>query len=221
MACALSPAANTVHLAWSSGSPAGTSYNIYRETGTCPVSGAPVRIASGVTGTSYDDTGLAGGTTYRYIVRAVSAAGCESGNSGCQSIAATGAALPAPPNLVATASNTTSVFITWGTVAGAARYTVERSVDNVAYTPIGITIGSSMTDTGRTANTSYLYRATARNAGGTTSALSNKDLATTTIFTDSPLVAGNTLIKAVHLTQLRTAIEAVRDAIATTHVPCV
>lgn len=204
------PAANTVHLAWSSGAPVGTSYNIYRETGTCPVSGTAALIASGVTGTSYDDTGLAGGTTYRYVVRAVSAAGCESGSSGCQSIAATGAALAAPPSLVATAANTASVSIAWGPVAGADSYTIERSVDNVAFTPIGITPGSSMTDGGRTANTAYLYRATARTAGGTTSGLSNRDIATTIVFTDPSLLAGLTDIKAVHLTQLRTAVNAVR-----------
>ena len=36
------------------------------------------------------------------------------------------------------------------------------------------------------------------------------DLATTVIFTDGPLLAEGTRIKAVHLTQLRTAINAVR-----------
>jgi hypothetical protein len=42
------------------------------------------------------------------------------------------------------------------------------------------------------------------------SANSAPDLATTVIFTDDPLVAGTTLIKAVHLAELRTAVNAVR-----------
>jgi hypothetical protein len=36
------------------------------------------------------------------------------------------------------------------------------------------------------------------------------DLATTVIFTDDPIVAGVTTAKAVHITQLRTAVDAVR-----------
>jgi fibronectin type 3 domain-containing protein len=201
------PAGNSVHLAWSSGAPAGASYNIYRETGGCPMV-APVRIATGVTGTTYDDGGVAGGTGYRYVVRAVSAAGCESGNSGCQSAGASGAVLPPPPNFVATATGTTSTTITWGPAAGAAVYVVERSINNSTFTPIGITPGSSMTDSGRTPNTAYLYRAFSRTGGGTTSATSSRDVATTTVFTDPVLVADTSTIKAVHLTQLRTAIDA-------------
>ncbi|HYI09732.1 MAG TPA: S8 family serine peptidase [Thermoanaerobaculia bacterium] len=205
------PAANTVHLAWSSGAPAGVSYNIYRETGACPMGSTPVRIATGVTGTSFDDTGVAGGTTYRYIVRAVSVAGCESGSSACQSIGASGPSLAPPPNLTATATGTSAVIVTWGSVAGAANYIVERSLDNSAFTTIGTTTGSSIVDGGRTANTSYLYRAQARNGGGTLSNKSNKDAATTIIYADTPLVAGTSPVEAVHLTQLRTAINAMLD----------
>jgi fibronectin type 3 domain-containing protein len=202
------PASNTVRLTWSAGVPAGATYNVYRETGTCPVT-APVRVASGITATTYDDTGLAGGTTYRYIVRAVAASGCESGNSACQSAAATGAALAPPPNLIATASGTSSVAITWGPVVGAASYVLERSTDNASFTPIGITAGLGMTDSGRATNTSYLYRVSARTAAAVTSAAS-RDIATMIIYIDSPLVAGTTRVKVMHLSQLRTAVNAVR-----------
>ncbi|MGZ4808496.1 MAG: hypothetical protein ACXV7D_04130 [Thermoanaerobaculia bacterium] len=37
------------------------------------------------------------------------------------------------------------------------------------------------------------------------------DLATTVIFTDSSLVAGTTVVKSVHVTELRTAANAVRQ----------
>jgi hypothetical protein len=48
------------------------------------------------------------------------------------------------------------------------------------------------------------------NAGGSSSD-SAPDLATTVIFTDDPLVARSTPIKAVHLAELRTAVNAVRS----------
>jgi len=205
-------AGNTVHLTWAAGAPAGISYNIYRESGTCPVS-APALIASGITATTYDDSGLTGGSAYRYVVRAVSASGCESGNSGCQSATAAGPALPAPPNLVASGASTSSVSITWGSVAGASSYLVERSLDNANFSSIGITTGSSMTDTGLALNTAYMYRAFAQDGNGGTSSAS-RDLGTTVVFAEDPLIAGSTIVQAVHLTQLRTAVNAVRTLAA-------
>jgi hypothetical protein len=66
------------------------------------------------------------------------------------------------------------------------------------------------------ADTSYLYRVRATHAGGGYSDYSNKDLATTVIFSDDPLVGSNdphppaaTVIKAAHLTELRRALSAV------------
>jgi hypothetical protein len=54
-----------------------------------------------------------------------------------------------------------------------------------------------------------LYRVRAVNAGGA-SADSAADIATTIIFLDDPLLARITIIKALHLAQLRTAVNAVR-----------
>jgi hypothetical protein len=54
----------------------------------------------------------------------------------------------------------------------------------------------------------YLYQVRAVNGSGP-SANSSADLATTVIFTDTPLNAG-TAVKALHLAQLRTAVNAVR-----------
>ena len=56
---------------------AATSYNVKRST----TDGGPyTTIASGVTTTSYTNTGLTNGTTYYYVVSAVNSVG-ESGNS--------------------------------------------------------------------------------------------------------------------------------------------
>jgi outer membrane protein assembly factor BamB len=64
-----------LHLSWSAGASncpdnPGVSYNVYRST-TSPFTPAPGnRIAKCVAGTSYDDTSVAGATTYYYTVRA-------------------------------------------------------------------------------------------------------------------------------------------------------
>jgi fibronectin type 3 domain-containing protein len=87
---ATTPSNNTIHLAWTAGSPAGATYNVYRSSGACP-GGTFTLLASGVTGTTYDDSGLAGGSAYSYKVAAVDASGnCVSAQSSCSGATATG-----------------------------------------------------------------------------------------------------------------------------------
>lgn len=115
-----------------------------------------------------------------------------------------------PANVVATATSTSDVNVTWTASDGAVTYNIYRSIDGTNYSLAGATTGPAVTfnDSGRSANTAYLYKVRAVN--GTESADSNRDLATTVIFTDDPLVDGTTPIKAVHITELRTAVDAVR-----------
>jgi Metallo-peptidase family M12 len=117
-------------------------------------------------------------------------------------------AVLAPANVVATATSTAIVNVSWLASVGATSYNVYRSADAVNYALAGTTATLSLNDGGRTANTAYLYKVRAVNGGE--SADSNIDLATTTIFTDDPLVVAATLVKAAHLTELRTAVNAVR-----------
>jgi hypothetical protein len=89
---------------------------------------------------------------------------------------------------------------------------VYRSSLNSAFTPIGPgpTAGTMYDDSGLAADTTYLYEVRAMSAS-ISSSLSAPDPATTTIFTDDPAAAGIT-VKAVHITQLRTAVNAMRAA---------
>lgn len=115
----------------------------------------------------------------------------------------------APTNVVALATGTTSVHVTWTASAGADSYQVYRgtTLAGIVNTSAGGTI--PFDDTGASSDTAYLYRVRAY-AGSAPSSDSSPDLATTVMFTDDPLVVNTTQIKAVHLTQLRTAINAVR-----------
>ena len=118
--------------------------------------------------------------------------------------------LAAPTSLLATATSTTSVNVTWNTVAGATGYEVLRSTDGTIFTTAGTPAAPPFPDTGRSVHTSYLYKVRATGPGGP-SPDSNLDAATTTMFTDDPLTAGTTVIKIPHLIELRTAVNAMRN----------
>ena len=113
----------------------------------------------------------------------------------------------APTGVTATATSSTQVQVTWNAVTGATSYQIYRRDPGGVFSLRGTSLTTSFNDTA-SANTAYLYRVRAVNAGGS-SGDSASDLATTVIFTDDPLTAG-VVIKAVHLAQLRTAVNAVR-----------
>lgn len=120
----------------------------------------------------------------------------------------------APANVVATATSTSNVSVSWTAVEGALSYNVYRSTNAIDYTLAGSVTAPGVTfnDAARSANTAHLYKVRAVNGGE--SADSNIDLATTVVFTDDPLVAGTTAIKASHVTEMRTAVNAVRTLAA-------
>ncbi len=124
-----------------------------------------------------------------------------------------------PPLVTATALSSSSVNVTWAPVTGAATYDVYRAGSLTAvYALIGSSATTSFLDNGRSANTTYLYKVRARAASGTLTGFSTLDAATTTIFTDAVLNA-TVPVKAAHLTELRTAINAMRAAAQLTAFP--
>ena len=115
----------------------------------------------------------------------------------------------APANLLAVATSTTSVSLTWTAAGGAMQYDIERASAGTGFLPLTSVLTNSHVDTTAAASTAYLYRVKATNDVGS-SPYSNVDLATSVIFTDDPVVAQVTPIRAVHISQLRTAVDAVR-----------
>ncbi|HZL36210.1 MAG TPA: hypothetical protein VFC78_12910 [Tepidisphaeraceae bacterium] len=160
-----------INVQWAASSGDAT-YNVQRAT----ASGGPyVTVASGVSATSYIDTGVAGGTKYYYVVSAVSSAGIQSSNSG--EVSAT--TIPnAPQNLLATAGNA-QVTLSWTASFGAASYDLLRSITNgTGYVIVatGIT-ATSFTNTKLLNGKTYYYVVQAVDAGGP-SADSNQASAT-------------------------------------------
>jgi hypothetical protein len=119
--------------------------------------------------------------------------------------------LTVPTNFAATATSTSQVTISWTAVAGAASYEIQRSVNiNSGFTSLTTIVGTTFNDNALTANTTYLYKVRAI-SGATTSGFTSIDPATTILFTDNPLNAG-VVARAVHITQLRTGVNAMRAA---------
>ena len=113
-----------------------------------------------------------------------------------------------PTSMFATATSTTTVSVTWVAVGGAVNYEILRSTDHVNYSSRGTATGTTFSDSA-SAGTAYLYKVHAINALGAVGPDST-DLVTTVFFTDDPIVAGTTIVKAVHITELQTGIDAVR-----------
>jgi len=87
---ATAPAANRIDVDWTNGTPAASSFSVYRANGTCAAPTGPfVKIANAVPGFIYQDTTVSGGSTYAYKVTGI-LADCESGQSGCVQATATG-----------------------------------------------------------------------------------------------------------------------------------
>jgi hypothetical protein len=112
-----------------------------------------------------------------------------------------------PTNVVATAIFSSAVTITWVGVKGVT-YEVLRTGANGASATVGSSMSGSVTDKTVSPNTAYLYRV--RAIAPSVSLYGAPDLATTVIFTDPILTATSTEVKAAHITQLRTAVDAVR-----------
>ncbi|GLX01681.1 glycosyl hydrolase family 18 protein [Microtetraspora sp. NBRC 16547] len=150
-----------------------TGYNVYRGT----------TLVTTVTGTSYTDTGLTAATSYTYTVKARDAAGnlSPASNAVTATTQSTGGTDTTPPttpgNLQVTGTTTSTASLSWTASTdnvGVTGYNVYRGT-----TLVTTVTGTSYTDTGLTAATSYTYTVKARDAVGNLSPASNAVTATT------------------------------------------
>jgi len=153
-----------------------SSYTVYGGTTPSPTT----VIASGVTGTSYSNTGLTASTTYYYVVRAVDAKG-QSGTSTqafteTQSSNSCSAVTPAPTGLTVTSTTSSSIGLSWTAPTPPANctissYTVYGGTTTNPTTVVASGVTSpSYTASGLTASTTYYYKVAAVDAFGTSSA---------------------------------------------------
>jgi hypothetical protein len=143
-----------------------TGLNILRCTGSC----TPTLTVgqAGATATTYHDTGLAGATTYSYIVQAFNSGG--SANSG---VATTATLTPPPPTAPSAPTlsvvSSSEIDLAWSGGSGQTSFNVLRCTGTCTPSAsIGSVAGNvfSYKNTGLAASTTYTYAVQGVNAGG-------------------------------------------------------
>jgi chitodextrinase len=155
-------------------------------------------------GTSYNDSGLSANTTYSYTVSAVDAAGNRSGESAARQVTTQASTPPSdttapsvPTNLSGT-STSSSVTLSWSASTdnvGVASYRVMRNGVSV-----GTVTGTTFTNSGLAASTTYSYTVSAVDAAGNRSAESATRQVTTSA--SAPPPSGNDTTKPTAPTSL-------------------
>jgi hypothetical protein len=114
-------------------------------------------------------------------------------------------------SLTATATSTSTASLTWAAVSGATMYEIYRSFNGSSLSLVTSTPSLAFNDTGLSSNRTYLYRIRAVSSSDVLG-FSNLDPATTVMFTDPTIVPRRTRVKAAHIAELRTAVNAMRAA---------
>ncbi len=160
-----------------------SSYTIYGGTTSNPTT----VIASGVTGTSYTNSGLTPSTTYYYTVAAVDAYGTSPVSTQASTATLTpscSAAPNAPTGLTATATSSSAITVSWSAVTPPANcsissYTVYGGTTANPTTVISSgSTATSFNNTGLSASTTYYYVVKAIDAYGTSVASTQTSTAT-------------------------------------------
>jgi chitodextrinase len=204
-----------INLSWaaSTDNVAVTGYKVYRCTG--PACSNYVQVGT-PSGTTYNDTGLAVSTTYRYQVTALDAKNNESARSATVSAATNNDVTPpsVPTGLSGTAISMTAINLSWTAstdAVGVIGYRVFR--DGVQ---IGVSAGTTYSDTGLTKSTAYAYRVSAYDAAGNPSAQTAPFSVTTLNDTQAPTVPTGLSGTAVSMTEIDRTWTASTDNIGVT-----
>ena len=177
-----------INLSWTAVTPPAnctiTSYTVYRSTTSGFTPSSSNQVGTVTSGTTFSDTGLTASTTYYYKIEAVDADGSSAASAQASATTSAGAsctAVPsAPVGLTAMAASSSAINLSWTAVTPPANctissYTVYRSTTS-GFTPsssnqVGsVTSGTTFSNTGLTASTTYYYKVEAVDADGSSAA---------------------------------------------------
>ena len=121
-------------------------------------------MVADTTSTSYTWTGAKSGTNYTFTVRCVT----SDGNNYTSDYDPVGSSITyiAAPTLTAVTNVVNGVQISWGSVAGAAKYRVFYKTENGTWSSLGDTTATSYTWTGATSGTKYIFTVRCVSADG-------------------------------------------------------
>jgi hypothetical protein len=163
-------------------------------------------ITSSTTTASVTFTAGASGSV---VLRAIAYAANKCGITDSKTVTINSAP-PPPTNVVATATATNSVHVTWTAASGATSYRVYRSTDALSYALVGSPLSSPFDDTGGALAGGIAYLYVVHSVNGTESGDSNADVATTVIFANSSLSPNSSTMQAADIAEVRTAVDALR-----------
>jgi len=155
-------------------------------------------VQSNVTSSPAQHAVTSSETTTTLTINATDAYGCSASDTATVTVTAD-VPPPAPTNLVATAVSSTRVNLTWQFSGSADRFEIYRETDKI-YTTTSAQ-DRSYADAFAPSDQAIIYRV--RAVKGSAKSGSVYDLATTVMF--DPVVPRQTVIAAIHMTQLRTA----------------
>jgi fibronectin type 3 domain-containing protein len=166
------------------------SYSVYGGTSPNPTA----LIASGITGASYSNTGLAASTTYYYVVKVLDADGTSAASAQASATTQPAAACTtvpsAPTGLTATATSSSAIGLSWAAVPPPADCTIGSysvyggtSANQTTLIASGVT-GTNYSNTALAPSTTYYYLVKAVDADGTSAASSQATA--TTLGTSAP-----------------------------------
>ncbi len=186
---ATATSSSQINLSWTaSSSSCSVTYNIFRSTTSGFTPSSANQIASGITSTTFSNTGLSPSTTYYYLVEGTNSGGTSAASNQANATTQAGSCTvpTAPSGLGATAISSSQINLSWtaSTSSCSVTYNVFRSTTSGFTAGSGNQIASSVatstySDTGLAASTTYYYLVEGTNSGGT-SAASNQANATTT-----------------------------------------
>ena len=193
---ATAASSSVINLSWTADTaPANctiSGYNVFQSTTSGFTPSSSNRIASGVTATSYSNTGLAASTTYYYKIEAVDSDGTSAASSQASAKTSAGGSCTtvpsAPSGLSATAASSSVINLSWTADTPPANCTISSysvyGSTTSGFTPSssnliasGVT-STSYSNTGLAASTTHYYKIEAVDADGT-SAASSQASATT------------------------------------------
>ncbi|MBT0664575.1 DUF2341 domain-containing protein [Geobacter pelophilus] len=201
---ATSPNTTTINLSWLDNTVSETGFKVERCSGAGCSDFVQLAVAA-ANATSYSDTSVASGTTYRYQVRATNGTLWDSDYS---NIAGTTTASPtAPANLNAVrGSDETRMNLSWtDSTSDETGYKVERCSGEgcSSFVQIGSNLAAnsaSYNDTGLQGNTSYSYRVSAYKTATSSWSVSSMVSVTTTVAAPVVVAATATSTTSVNLT---------------------
>ncbi|MEO6488247.1 MAG: S8 family serine peptidase, partial [Thermoanaerobaculia bacterium] len=123
------------------------------------------------------------------------------------------AAVATPRNLVAGATSGSTVTLQWSSPMNPLLYEVWERSNGAPYALLGTSTTASFVHSGASTGAVHLYKVRAKASSGTYSGFSDVDAAVTFTFADDPLIVGTTAVRALHIAQLREAVDLMRVAV--------